>query len=369
MTGGTGAASPGEPAPDQDDGHGADAARRTGFGRLVGAVQDGATATRASAEHRFDRYRNRPLVDLGLRIVERDRRAAGSVVGSAIAFRLFLFFVPLLLFFVGVAGFFATVVSSQDVNDAGIAGSLATQIDSALNQASSTRWIAVATGLIGMITTGRTLSKALTQASCLAWQLPVRAKASVRVVGGVIGVVVGMGILVTIVNRIRQELGVAVTGVSLVAVLVAYTVISLFLQSLLPRPTKDPGALLPGAALVALTLTGLQAVSQLYLPDRFSRASELYGAIGVTIVTLGWFFIAGRALVLAMVLDAVVFERFGSISELVFGLPVLRALPRRWPWLRRYFDLDGEQSGAPAGPDDPPDRDASTAGGAPGPDR
>ena len=65
---------------------------------------------------------------------------------------------------------------------------------------------------------------------------------------------------------------------------------------LLPRATTDPSALLPGARLVGLTLVGMQAVSQLYLPDRLSRASELYGAIGTTIVTLGWFFFpAGRS--------------------------------------------------------------------------
>ena len=60
---------------------------------------------------------------------------------------------------------------------------------------------------------------------------------------------------------------------------------------LLPRATTEPSALLPGAVIIAGTLIGMQAVSQLYLPDRFSRASQLYGAIGTTIVTLGWFFI------------------------------------------------------------------------------
>ena len=109
---------------------------------------------------------------------------------------------------------------------------------------------------------------------------------------------------------------------------------------LLPRATPDPGALLPGALLTALTLTGLQAVSQLYIPGRLSQASELYGAIGLVVVTLGWFFIMGRAVVLAMTLNAVVHERFGSISTFVFGLPVLRALPRRWAWFRRIFQLE-----------------------------
>ena len=262
----------------------------------------------------FERHRHRPLVDLGLRIYERDKEAAGSVVGSAIAFRLFLFFVPLLLFVVGVLGFFAELVSAQDVDDAGITGTIAAQINTALDQPNSTRWIAVFLGLFGMASTGRTLSKALAQASCLGWRLPMRTKASVRVIAATIGLLAGIGVVTAIVNRIRQEAGIAVAGVSFAAVLVVYVVGALLLATLLPRPTSDPGVLLPGAALVGLTITGLQAVSQLYLPDRFSRASELYGAIGATVVTLGWFFIAGRAIVLANALNAAVFERFGSVT-------------------------------------------------------
>jgi uncharacterized BrkB/YihY/UPF0761 family membrane protein len=325
------------PPPERNDEH--PAPRRSGALGFLDSGKDRVSRGRNWATDLLDRHRNRPLVDLALRFIERDREAAGSVVGSAIAFRLFLFFVPLLLFVVGLAGFFADVVSSSDVDDAGVTGTLAHQIDTALTQPSSTRWIAVATGFIGMVTTGRTLSKALGQASCLAWQMPVRAKVSIKLMGGVMGLFVGMGLVFALVTRVRHHLGLAATSISMLGVLAVYTVGALLLGTLLPRKTTDPGALLPGAVLLAATLTGLQAISQLYLPDRFSRASELYGAIGVTIVTLGWFFFAGRAMLLAMVLDAVVFERFGSISDFIFGLPVLRILPRRWTWFRTYFDL------------------------------
>ena len=131
---------------------------------------------------RFDKYRDRPLVDLGLLIHQRDRESAGAVLGSAVAFRMFLFFVPLLLFVVGLAGFVATWVDADSVNDgASITGTLAVQIDTALSQSSGTRWVAVLLGLFGMATTGRTLSKVLVAASCLAWRLPMSSKASVRV--------------------------------------------------------------------------------------------------------------------------------------------------------------------------------------------
>ena len=274
-----------------------------------------------------------------MRVYERDRDSAGTVLGSAIAFRLFLFFVPLLLFVVGLAGFFGEVVSAEDVDDAGIAGTLAAQIGTALEQPTSTRWIAIAAGLVGIATTGRTLAKSLVQASCLGWRMPMRSKAPVRVVGALIGLLVGMGLIASIVNRIRQDLGLAVTGVSFAAVLVVYVVAALILAALLPRPTSDPGVLLPGAVLVGVTLAGLQALSQLYLPGRFDRASALYGFIGATVVILGWFFFAGRVMVLANALNAATFERFGSITSFAFGLPLMRALPRRSAWVRRRFDL------------------------------
>jgi uncharacterized BrkB/YihY/UPF0761 family membrane protein len=328
------------PDPDEEQATAEEMARRSGARGLLDLGKDRVDRGRNWATELLDRHRNRPLVDLTLRFIQRDREAAGSVVGSAIAFRLFLFFVPLLLFVVGVAGFFANVLSSKTVEEAGITGTLAAQINTALTQPSSTRWIAVGAGFIGMVTTGRTLSKALAGASCLAWRLPVRSKASVRVIGGVIGLLIGLGLVAAILNRIRDSFGVAGASVSFIAVLAMYTAGALVLASLLPRGTSDPGALLPGAAVLGVTLAGLHAISQFYLPDRFDRASELYGAIGATIVTLGWFFIAGRAIVLGMVLDAVIFERFGSISQFVFGLPVLRIVPRKWAWFRHYFDLD-----------------------------
>ena len=268
----------------------------------------------------LEKYGDRPLLDVGLRIYQRDRESAGTIVGSALAFRLFLFFVPLLLFVVGVLGFVAEFVSDVDPDDVGITGGLARQINSALTQPNSTRWIAVLVGLVGMATTGRSLSKGMVSASCLAWRLPVRTKASPRVIGAIVGLLFSIGLVSTIVNRVRTELGVAVAGMSFLVAFAIYSVAWLLLSMLLPRATNDPGALLPGAVLVGATLVVMQAISQLYLPDRLDRASQLYGAIGTTIVTLGWFFFLGRAIVLGMAVDAVIYERFGSISQFVFSL-------------------------------------------------
>jgi uncharacterized BrkB/YihY/UPF0761 family membrane protein len=295
----------------------------------------------------IDQHGHRPLLDVPLRLYRRDRETAGAVVSSALAFRLFLFFVPLLLFSVGLAGFSSSLLEVDDVNEqVGVTGSLAQQINTALSQANQTRWVAVLVGLVGIASTGRTLSKVMFSASCLAWGMPVRAKASVRVVGLIVGLVVGIGFLAVLVNRTRLELGIGVAGLSFLAAFCVYLVLWLAVSAVLPRQSSDLGTLLPGAALVALTLAGMQAVSQLYLPDRLDRASQLYGSIGAAVVTLGWFFFLARAIVLAMALDAVIHERFGRVSQFVFSLPVLRVLGR-WSWVRRLFDLDRE---VPSGP-------------------
>ena len=129
-------------------------------------------------------------------------------------------------------------------------------------------------------------------------------------------------------------------SISFLAAFALYVVAWMILHAMLPRATNDPGALLPGAVLMGATLAAMQAISQLYLPSRFGRASALYGAIGTTVVTLGWFFFIGRAFVAALALDAVIHERFGSISRFVFALPLLRLIPRHSRLVRRIFDLE-----------------------------
>ncbi len=100
--------------------------------------------TMAALNERLQRYEDKPLVDVGLRIYQRDRDISGTVAGSAIAFRMFLFFVPLLLFVVGISGFVSHLIDADDVNEnAGLTGSLAAQIETALSQPTQTRWVAV----------------------------------------------------------------------------------------------------------------------------------------------------------------------------------------------------------------------------------
>jgi len=292
---------------------------------------------------RARRYEDVPVFGVGAALFRRDAEAGGAMVGSAIAYRLFVFFIPLLLLVVGVAGVAGHYADPETVaTDAGVSGGLAVQIREAFQQSGGTPWFVIALGIVGLLITGRSLSKVLVSASCTAWRIPITAKSSWRVVGSIGGLACGMGLIAVLVNKARVELGMGVAGVSLGAAFALYGIAWLIISALLPRGTDDPGALLPGAVLIASVIVAMHTVSQFYLPDRFDRANELYGAIGATVVTLGWFFILGRAIGVSMELNSVVYERFGSVSTLVFSLPILRGVARRSGRLRRFFDLDAE---------------------------
>jgi uncharacterized BrkB/YihY/UPF0761 family membrane protein len=163
-----------------------------------------------------------------------------------------------------------------------------------------------------------------------------------RVVGIVVGTTVGVALLTGIINRVRENAGLPLAWLSFVPVVAIYIVAWSLLYLALPRGTSDLSAVLPGVILFSITLTGMEAVTQLYLPGRFEHASALYGSVGVTVVTLGWFFILGRVLVLSMTINAVLYERIGSVSRFIFGLPLLRAIPRRWPRFTNLIGIDAQ---------------------------
>lgn len=310
----------------------------------IAALQASARARTAQASARAARLRERsPFVDAAFVVYERDRESAGSVLGSAIAFRLFLFFVPAVVFGVGVLGVVSGQVDPETVTDsASLTGVLAEQVRVAMNQSASAAYLTAATGLFLMLTAGRTLARSLVASSSLVWLTGGKVTAKARVVAIIIGLISSLGLMALVTNRIRDELGIAAAGVSFGVSAALFVVVFVVLMAALPRRTLDPGALIPGAVFASLVVHSLQAFSQLYLPSRFAGASELYGGIGVAVVMLSWLFLLGRALAFSFAINAALFDRFGSLSQALFALPVLRTLPQRSAFIRRYFGLDAD---------------------------
>ena len=298
--------------------------------------------------------------DVSARIYERDRAYFGSVLGSAVAFRLFLFMVSATALGVGIG----TSLVNLNLLDAGVSehagltGAIAVEVDEAFDGTQVTAWLLITSGLVGTMWAGRNLATTLSAASASAWQLGRQAGTSAtRTVLAVIGLFSALLVVSTVLGAIRRSAGPAVATTSLLVVFVAYALIWFAVTITLPRGTTDPGAMLPGAVLTGLALTIMQGISQLYLANQMDTKSQMLGGLAVVAVALGWLFFASRSMVASLAANAVIFEQLGSVSHLLVVLPGIRRIPRRFPSVARYFDLEEMLEDAdppPPGASDPP---------------
>jgi hypothetical protein len=304
------------------------------------------------AERLEQRRESAPVLDFAVGFYERDRDSFGSVLGSAVALRLFLLQVPGLVLVVGLINLLAgSGAVAQMLGRAGVGAEMAGEIERAATTSGRGSIALVVLGLALSSWAGRSLTRVLAACAAGAWRLGGRdARPSLRTTGAVTALVLGTYLSGALLNRIREDSGLAVATTGLVAVGLVYGVGWFLVTWTLPRGTSDPGALLPGAALLGVAMAGLQWFMQFYLPGRIDRSSAVLGSIGLSVAILGYLFIIGRLMTLSFVLDAVVMDYVGSISEVVFALPGLRRVASRWPAVARFFDLPGGGQEDPAGP-------------------
>jgi uncharacterized BrkB/YihY/UPF0761 family membrane protein len=308
----------------------------------IGRLRANSELRATQAKDWLDRRRTEAVpVDLAVHYYERDRDSFASVLGAAIALRLFLFIVPTILVVVSVILLIGGHDSVRSLADSsGITGDLANQVDQATSTSTSTNLGLLVGGVWLMLWAGRSLTKVLAACSAGAWRLTGRqGRATLRMAVAVTTLVFLVVVTAAIMNRIKQEQGLAVVTTSWVAAACLYGVSWFLVSATLPRATRDPGALLPGALLVGSAFAGLQWFMQYYLPAKLDRSTALAGGVGVAVATLGYMFLVGRLMASSLILDAVIYDRVGSVSEIVFALPGLRRLPRRFPRIARYFDI------------------------------
>jgi hypothetical protein len=96
--------------------------------------------------------------------------------------------------------------------------------------------------------------------------------------------------------------------------------------------------------LLGLGFAVLQWFMQIYLPGKIARTTDTMGSLAATVATLGYFFLIGRLMSASFVVNAITFQRWGSISQVVFALPIVRRLPKRFPKLEQFFDLARDEN-------------------------
>jgi hypothetical protein len=272
-------------------------------------------------------------------LYRRDALAFGSVLGSAIALRMFLFIIPAnvtLIAFSRITNF--TDLFDDTFTSSPTTGPMATAL------LGINRWQALGVFLSSAVLTlwaGRSLARVLAASSGASWGLTLtEAKQRMKSMAALIAVFfvsVSANVLFT---AIRDATGIALGMVVWVSVFATFSVTWFIVMLTLPRNTTDPGALLPGAALFGLGYAILQWFMQYYLPLRIERTSDTLGQTAVTVAILGNFFFVGRLMSGSFVFTAVLYERLGSLSHVAFGLPLVRKLPVRYPRIATYFALD-----------------------------
>jgi hypothetical protein len=309
---------------------------------LVARQRQRLLAQKERAEAEFAQRRERHhLVELAVKLYERDRDSFGSVLGSAIAMRLFLFTASLSVAAVALVNLLTRGNGLGGViNSTGVTGQVATQIESAASGSTTRHVTLLLTGLFLSASAGRSLTGVLAATSARAWGLEARgAKATMRTAARVTALVALLVLAASLLNRVRASFGVAVGSTSLAANALGVGIGWFFVCLALPRASRDPGSVLPGAALFGISMTLVQAFMAWYLPGRIASASAVMGTIGFTVAVLGYLFLIGRLMAVSLAVSAVAWEELGSLSEAAFALPVLRRIPQRFPKLAAFFDL------------------------------
>jgi uncharacterized BrkB/YihY/UPF0761 family membrane protein len=269
----------------------------------VSTARDRVTAARATV----------PAVDAAFEIGDRDRAVGGSLLAGALAYRLFLWLLPVTFVLAAGLGFLGAADrdAPEDVaEDLGLTGYVSSTVSDAAQEAEDGRWVLLGIGLVALATTSSTGAKTVRAVHARAWGLPPRTvRASPVSALAFIGISL-LTILVTLFGSWAQDRSAGVgVGVRLSVVFV-YGLTWLLVSTALPRrPGVRWTALVPGALLFAAGAQALHLFTVFYLVKKLQTSSELYGALGGAAAVLLWLFLVGRLVVGSAVLNATLEER------------------------------------------------------------
>jgi len=260
-------------------------------------------------EHLQERRETSRTIDSVFTAAEHDEHVGGGILAAAVAFRLFLFMVPLVYVLVVVFGIGADAAgeSSQDLaSSAGAVGLLARSFASVAGGSLWERLVALGVGSFALFLTTRSALKVLRVTSGLVWDVPIqKLERPTRATGIFLAVIIAaLGLI--------QLIGV-LDGVSLVAGIIATALFILVpaglwvLFSLRAFPHAEEAgwkAMVPGSLLVGIGIQLLHLFTVLWIARLVDSKSETYGAIGVALALLFWAYLTGRIFMAGMVVNA-----------------------------------------------------------------
>ncbi len=265
-----------------------------------------------------DAYRRWPLLELPIELVRRWIRVNASVLAGHLAFRVFIFIIPLLLVIVSALGLASS--SGVDVAAEGerlrMGQALAQSIGDASQDAEGDTVQFAVIGSIALLSATSGLVAALRLVVAAAWEIPVKAapKNKIKTMGwvvpGVVVILLGIGI-----RQWLSSKGLLLEGFGALIGISFNTLTILGLFWILPRRCKHLTDLVPGAIAAAAGFTALNLAGAVYFTGRLQKSSEVYGALGVAVTVLLYLFFLGQVVVLASLVNAVWYDRASILAR------------------------------------------------------
>jgi len=286
--------------------------RRTLLGRFASWVEH-ARALRGW----IDEARGRSAVlDALFETIERDSDVGGGMLAGALSYRLFVFALPLAFFVVAGLGLLASALGIEPhliSNSVGLAGIVTQQVATTAKGASS--WWVALTSFFVLLYATRFLLRSVAIVHSLAWQ---RSAASVKVSAHSFGVfgaaLIGQLALVAGLGAVNHQT--AIGGLlTLVAFEIAFAGLWLIVSLEVPHGNARWTDLIPGSLFYAIGFSGILIFNVLMLGDLIESKTSTYGALGTAATLLLTFFLLGRVIVGAAVLNATLYERRSRSHE------------------------------------------------------
>ena len=302
---------PVEPFASSSAATGTDAEATSEAGRIARARRSAAELERR-ARREFDHAKEQHVtVRLAVRAFESDRRRAGGLLAGGLAYRIFLWQIPLALFLVSALGL-ATELSGDDPADlarkTGMTAALAGAISQAVAASDSARWWLLILGAFLTVWAGRGVYRGFRLVSELAWG--IRAPRASALKGSL--AVTGFGLLAVALQaflpKISQTLGLPAL-IRFVLGLILASSLAFAVLRMLPREDVPWTSILPGAVLVGVGVRLLGLAVSTYFAYRLDHSNDLYGALGLAVVMMLFLFLVARLFVAAQFLNSTLHRR------------------------------------------------------------
>jgi membrane protein len=256
-----------------------------------------------------------PVAEVGWRAQRRDASIGGSVLGAALAYRIFIWLLPFVLVLIlglALAAGQSQVSVAELVDDAGVTGFIASSVAEA---AEGTRGWAVVSALVVtvfvLLYQSSALLRSIRAVTALAWRLPVSrvpspARSTLVFLAWLIGFVAVGSSAAPIRHALEFPLDVVADLVVYGAGLpLLWLTLSWFL---LPHGAARWTELVPGALLVGFGIGAIGLFNSLVLFPWLVEREETYGVLGIAAGLLFGFFLIGRTIELAAALNATLAE-------------------------------------------------------------